>query len=271
MSIRDLESAAVRAPLRWYQFSLSGLLLLTLFVPALLSILGVGRSLVHYEALIGVLRQFPAPHLIPHPAVGYFQDAVLDLDWEQATSDSMMESVAQMLQQEGIETIDGQNALGSAVRKHVSLERDGNSFFVRITARSNGPKLSKVIACAFFKTSSGMVPTLTAEAKRRYIVKARSEFSASELQTFESIWQDLESRPIGRSISRNPERTWTFIMQNLKVSCSFVDDSDMPFEFDNGARVCSKTSERRLGCPAQMLENRGGKPGRATSDYLDTL
>ena len=50
MAAIESQVAVPRPKLRWYQFSLRGLLLFTLFVAVLLSILAVGRTSRVYEA-----------------------------------------------------------------------------------------------------------------------------------------------------------------------------------------------------------------------------
>jgi hypothetical protein len=190
MATNETPSAKTQPPLRWYQFSIGGLLLLTLFIAILLSILGVGRALVRYDAKICTRWNFPIPHLLPSETEGYFDRAIWDSDVEYAMSDSMMESVAQKLRKKGIETIDGERVVGPTLRRHVLLEQY-KTIYVDIIASSYDLSVSKSIACEFCDTWSNMTETLSPVVKQRYEEKARSEFSPYYLQKFESQWPEL--------------------------------------------------------------------------------
>ena len=63
-------------------------------------------------------------------------------------------------------------------------------------------------------------------------------------------------------------------MQNLKVSCSFVDDSDMPFEFYNGRELIQKFLSDDWAAPPKCLrieaESQDGRRVIISIPYSDS-
>ncbi len=194
MAAMESQAAVPRTTLRWNQFSLRGLFLLTLFLAVLLSILATGRTLQVYEATLMVERRPPSLTLVPPSVVISFYDAVGDVVIELSTSDSVMEAVAQSLRLKGIEKLDYGDVSGHALGRHISVKRisEKSPNLYVITASANDQGISKTIARTYYETWFEMIPKLAPTVKQRYLERARSEFSGSDLERFESEWQDME-------------------------------------------------------------------------------
>jgi len=200
MATDDVESAGLRSGLRWYQFSLRGLLLFTLFVAILLSILSVGWTVRFYEARVIVVRDPGTFSVISSPACIQFRYAVQDATIELASSDSVVEAVTQTLQQSAIHEIDGEKVEANVVRRHVVVNE--NAYLVNIIASSSAPEISKAIAATYFKTWFARMPVVKPTAMQEYLERAKVKEYGFSLDGFESDWRCLEQRLQSNEIGR---------------------------------------------------------------------
>jgi hypothetical protein len=202
MAIDQVESAESQPRLRWYQFSVRDMLLLTTFVAIFFSILAVGWSHRVYIARIELKRRpLESTKELPHADFRY-HEAVQDSAIETAQSDSMMELIVRSLRQERIEKIEGVKIDVKVVRKHVSLEDCACS--CDITASSNDAIVSEKLVRTFYQVFSQTVPEVTPVVRERYRERARTAFTTSgspaedkswwgsDLHDFESRWLAIE-------------------------------------------------------------------------------
>ncbi len=193
MCANRVESSGLRPLLRWYQFSLRGLFLFTLFVAILLSILSVGWTVRYYEATITVARRLPVFSDESPPVDFVFHNAVQDSALELANSSSLAEVVTRALRQKGIRKIDGEYVETHVVRRHVVV-KDGGCL-VDIIASSSDPEIGTAVAITFFRSWFAMPPAAKPMAMQGYFERAKLDYdSGLHLEGFESDWRNLERR-----------------------------------------------------------------------------
>jgi hypothetical protein len=190
MAANETQSAA-RPPLRWYQFSLSGLFVLTSFLAVFLSVLAVGWTFRGYDASV-IVQQFSNPWLSPPaepPAQAEVEidSAIAESIIDVGTADSLRDAVIRSLRQKGIESIDGEAVSRGSIRSHVAVTRNDN--FCEIAASSNDQKTSRSLAATYAETWCKMLPDLVPVIAEQKLTVARKKFAGPELKTFDEDWQ----------------------------------------------------------------------------------
>ena len=191
----ELQAAVPRPKLRWYQFSLRGLLFFTLFVAILLSILAVGRTGRVYKVVLYVERRLPIVIHYSLPTHGeiYFWDVEKDVGIELATSDSVLEATAQSLRRQGVEKVDNENDSAQILQRHVAVENASKEYpYFTFTVFSRDPDLTRKVASTYYETWLAMIPILAPAVKQRYVDRAKLELPGADFQKFESEWRTAE-------------------------------------------------------------------------------
>jgi hypothetical protein len=192
MAATESQTAVLRPQLRWYQFSLRGLLLFTSFVAVLLSVLAIGRTSPVYKASLAIQWLTSAHCCFPRSADElFFMDAEKDMAFELATSDAVMEAVAQSLRQQGVEKLDGEDISSQVLSRNIVVEHaERNRDVYIITTSSSDPEVSRTIARTHYETWRGMIPELAPTMEQRYLERAKLVLSASDFPKFEFTWRD---------------------------------------------------------------------------------